>query len=208
MTHTFAKLEVSEKTYKEIKEKLEAAGYHHAFVDGVIDMNGIGLAIPDYSDWVPPENTHTCPRRGESPFGRSEIEADMDSFHDHWRKPEDSCSCCGSLNPDVFMDRLEKGDISLGTTDKSYKVYVHNDGGEQFKQTYRDDKADKFYGYGHPAHNWITKDVEQTKFYFQHFSDKQMERFVELYNDKKIKFKGGFGFYVFPYFMAPVKYKE
>lgn len=42
-TYTFAKLEVSRGTYDEIAGKLRAAGYDHAFVDGAIDMHGIGL---------------------------------------------------------------------------------------------------------------------------------------------------------------------
>lgn len=42
-THTFAELEVSPETYREIEGKLRQAGYHHAFVDGAIDMMGIGL---------------------------------------------------------------------------------------------------------------------------------------------------------------------
>lgn len=43
-THTFAGLEVSQGTYDEIRAKLEAAGYHHAFAEsGAIDMHGIGL---------------------------------------------------------------------------------------------------------------------------------------------------------------------
>jgi hypothetical protein len=43
MTHTFAELEVSDKTYDEIKALLKEAGYGHAFVGGAIDMHGIGL---------------------------------------------------------------------------------------------------------------------------------------------------------------------
>lgn len=49
MTHTYAILEVSSAVYKEIKDKLEAAGYQHAFHDDrdgdgtVIDMHGIAL---------------------------------------------------------------------------------------------------------------------------------------------------------------------
>jgi hypothetical protein len=42
-THTFATLEVAGSTYDEIREKLKSAGYEHAFVDGAIDMHGIGL---------------------------------------------------------------------------------------------------------------------------------------------------------------------
>ena len=47
MTHTYAILEVSSAAYKEIKEKLEAANYHHIFHDNgdgiLIDMHGIAL---------------------------------------------------------------------------------------------------------------------------------------------------------------------
>ena len=43
-THTYAELEVSPEAYDEIRSKLEAAGYTHAFMeDGAIDMHGIGL---------------------------------------------------------------------------------------------------------------------------------------------------------------------
>lgn len=43
MTHTFATLEVSEGVYDEVADLLKEAGYDHAFVDGVLDMHGIGL---------------------------------------------------------------------------------------------------------------------------------------------------------------------
>jgi hypothetical protein len=48
MTRTYAILEVSSKVYAEIKKKLEAAGYQHAFHEErkgvvVIDMHGIAL---------------------------------------------------------------------------------------------------------------------------------------------------------------------
>jgi hypothetical protein len=42
-THTFAELAVSEETYHEIYMLLTEAGYHQAFIDGAIDMNGIAL---------------------------------------------------------------------------------------------------------------------------------------------------------------------
>ena len=45
MTYTYAILEISPAAYREIREKLEAAGYQHAFEpDGAIDMHGIALA--------------------------------------------------------------------------------------------------------------------------------------------------------------------
>lgn len=44
VTHTFATLEVSQRTFKEIERKLKAAKYDHSFVDAnTIDMQGIGL---------------------------------------------------------------------------------------------------------------------------------------------------------------------
>jgi hypothetical protein len=56
VTHTFVKLQVSGIVYDEIAEKLKAAGYEHAFVDGVLDMNGLALVKeqPDESS-TPPE---------------------------------------------------------------------------------------------------------------------------------------------------------
>lgn len=49
MTHTYAVLQVSATVYDEVKQKLEAAGYSHAFhthegePTPTIDMHGIGL---------------------------------------------------------------------------------------------------------------------------------------------------------------------
>lgn len=43
-THTYAVLEISNAAYDEIRAKLEAAGYQHAFMDdGEIDMHGIAV---------------------------------------------------------------------------------------------------------------------------------------------------------------------
>ena len=68
-----------------------------------------------------------CPRRPERPF-------------EYLNKPDDgTCDYCGSLDADVFMARLEAGDVTLDPTDKNYKVYVHNNGGAPFKQTHRID---------------------------------------------------------------------
>lgn len=43
MTRTMATLELSATAFKEIADKLQNAGYGHAFRGGVIDMDGIGL---------------------------------------------------------------------------------------------------------------------------------------------------------------------
>jgi len=104
------------------------------------------------------------------------------------------------------MARLEAGDIELGPTDKSYKVYVHNLGGEQFKQSYRIDEPSK------PGEImkdpmdqshwvWETRLRDECKFYFQHLSDEQRQRFVELLNDKKLKLSYPGYFYRMPFFI-------
>ena len=112
-----------------------------------------------------------CPRRRESYLGSSPAFA-RDNDYD---PIEDDCRYCGSMNPDTFIARLEAGDISLGTTDKNYKVYVNNAGGDKH---------------------------HSCKFYFQHLSEEQQERFIQIYNEKRIKFEGGYGFYVLPFFCA------
>lgn len=48
MTYTYAVLDISPAAYKEIADKLHAAGYDHVFSDDpenreIIDMNGIAL---------------------------------------------------------------------------------------------------------------------------------------------------------------------
>jgi hypothetical protein len=61
MTHTYAILEISQAAFDEIKTKLEAAGYQHAFEPNaqdvaLIDMHGIALK----SDGVVNLGRHQC----------------------------------------------------------------------------------------------------------------------------------------------------
>lgn len=78
------------------------------------------------------------------------------------------------------MERLERGDVEVGPTDKSYKVYVRNKGGETF-------------GGRH-----------ETKFYFQHLTPLQMQRFVELANAGQIAMGYPGHFYTLPFFIRKV----
>lgn len=131
--------------------------------------------------------------------------------------PDDgTCTQCGSLLPDEFMRRLEAGDVALDPTDKSYKVYVINVGGAKFRQSHRTDKPSQpgeiMKDPRDQSHwTWETNESDQCKFYFDHLSEDQKKRFVELYNDKKLKIRrynrdaeGGFSFdghfYVRPFF--------
>lgn len=99
-----------------------------------------------------------CPRRFE--IGQS------GDGEDTWRA-DNTCSYCGSMNPDVFMQKAEAG-VELGPTDKDYKVYVDGMNG---------------------------------KFYFQHLSEEQMKKFVELLNAKTLKIGYPGHFYTTPFFI-------
>lgn len=65
MTHTYAILDVSRRTFEEIAAKLKAAEYHHAFDRDVIDMHGIALRAeepaPDSGPVVAPGGTVETP---------------------------------------------------------------------------------------------------------------------------------------------------
>ena len=136
-----------------------------------------------------------CPRRNE------DARSDLMFPHEDGYRDDDTCSFCGSLNPDTFMTRLEAGELTLGTTDKNYKVYVTVASGPMLKQTYRDCPSDgpRCAGPNECTH-WITRESNHGKFYFQHLSVEQRQRFVELYNDQRLVFEGGYSFYVLPFF--------
>lgn len=87
----------------------------------------------------------------------------------------DCCSFCGSMNPDTLMTRLEEQTVELTPTDKNYKIYVKNAGGTP---------------------------IEAIKFYFQHFSVEQRQRFVDLLNEKKLKLAFPGHFYTPPFFVS------
>lgn len=142
-----------------------------------------------------------CPREAETNAGGVFRSPDFSGW------PEDgSCHYCGSLLPDTLMTRLEAGDVLLVPTDKNYKVYVKNNGGEGFKQRYRTDKpsqpgevmkdpADRSHW------TWETREVKETKFYFEHLSSEQKKRFVELLNGSKLKLDYPGHFYRMPFFI-------
>lgn len=138
-----------------------------------------------------------CPRRSESPF-KAIVEGD------HWQG-DDTCSYCGSLNPETLMARIEKGDIELGSTDKSYKVYVKNKGGAKFPIWHTRTCPDVMTCDSKTCTHWTKDERDTTKFYFQHLDLTQQERFVTLYNEKKLPFGPSEGFYVLPFFMKAVK---
>lgn len=135
-----------------------------------------------------------CPRRSEVARLGYTL-----PYEDTWQA--DSCSYCGSLHPDIFMSRLKASDVILVPTDKNYKAYLRNDGGEPFLQRYRTDNL-PFEGLDSPNHTWVTRSMEETKFYFQHLSEEQHIEFVQLMNAGTIKFAIPGHFYVLPFFIG------
>ena len=109
---------------------------------------------------------HPCPRMEELGGVNSRLKFPRDS---HWRE-DNTCSHCGSMNPEELFEKIEDGSASIVPTDKNYKIYVEGTG-------------------------------RNRKFYFQHFSDKECQKFVDLLNDGKIQFRGSTGFYVMPFFL-------
>lgn len=144
------------------------------------------------------DGTLICPRAVENGAALSMFKPPFNGEM-VWRA-DNTCSYCGSLNPETFMARLEAGDVELVPTDKSYKVYVRNSGGADFQQRYRDCPTDE------PRHgpeeclHWVTRTIDETKFYFQHLSKDQQARFIELYNERKIKMGYPGHFYTTPFF--------
>ncbi len=139
---------------------------------------------------VAPRKVITCGRRAET-FGVAMNEKDADHIRD-----DGTCSYCGSLDPDILMARIEAGTIILEGSDKNYKVYLKvPEGAEMLKQSHRidDDRTGD-----RSKWVWQTDDVNHGKFYFQHLSDEQKKRFVDLWNERKIQNS----MYVMPFFMV------
>lgn len=123
---------------------------------------------------------------------------------DHYRQRngDDACSYCGSMSGDELMAGLESGTLMLGPTDKSYKAYIH----KPYTDAEIADLKEKWKAIGmgrgiletkgHAAYEeWFEKERrlgmffgrQLGKFYFQHLSEPQMLRFIEMLNEKKLK---------------------
>jgi len=87
----------------------------------------------------------------------------------------------GSLHPDIFMRLLESGTVVLTPTDKNYKVYIE--------------------GYDPELDSQLGSTTFRDKFYFEHLSAAQQERFVELMREDKIKYAYPGYFYNLPSFV-------
>lgn len=125
--------------------------------------------------------SQTCPRRMGEP-GPWEREEGLDRWETgHGTVDQDqvglSCSFCGSLNPDRFLELVREGWI-VGPTDKSYKAYLESPQDPEVQ------------GRTH------------AKFYFQHLSREQQDQFIDLHNSRQMKIGHPGHFYVPPFFTA------
>lgn len=138
----------------------------------------------------------TCPRR-MSEMGPWEREENLDAWLQDDRDREEivqpdpgpCCSFCGSLHPEEFLKLISEGWV-VEPTDKTYKAYL----------TQAVEGAKRVAAPGEPLPSARSG---RAKFYYQHFSEEQMRRFVDLYNDGTMRLAHPGYFYQMPFFMAP-----
>lgn len=171
-----------------------------------------------------PSEGHRCGRRNDL-FARDDGSKDWWGKSRGHR----SCSYCGSMHPDDLFAAIDAGTCQISGTDKNYKIYVdvpHPGAGEPCvlssanfdfgdgaikvtpenidtlplsdaqRKDWRDDKGQR--------EHWVRVTPRpanaHAKFYYQHFDDAQQQRFLDLYNEKKLPLEPRFGLYVLPYF--------
>jgi hypothetical protein len=115
-------------------------------------------------------------------------DADRNTGEAHGSDPGPCCSFCGSLHPETFLALISEG-WAVEPTDKDYKAYLH-EVLDLPEQTARPGEPLP------PIRNG------RAKFYYQHLSEAQMQRFVDLYNDNTMRLATPGYFYRLPYFMA------
>jgi hypothetical protein len=165
-----------------------------------------------------------CPRREENPFIRPGG-VDKWMMRDGYRH----CSYCGSLHHEHLFEAIEAG-AKVTPTDKNYKIYVDVPdpragelkvtGMTNSEPTYRQDEWVKVTeenlpeliadGWGdNNLGSWMMKTPRGStihdKFYFQHLSGAEQDKFIDLLNGKKINLAYPGHFYVLPYFAVPVE---
>jgi hypothetical protein len=87
-----------------------------------------------------------------------------------------TCSYCGSFSQSQFFAAVEAG-AEVGPTDKNYKAYLRGPG--------------------------VPPATGAAKFYFQHLDEAGRDRFIELFNSKKMTIGYPGHFYSLPFFCAP-----
>lgn len=177
-----------------------------------------------------PEQSQTCPRR-MAEYGPWEHAEGLDSWTtEHGVTGQDaiglSCSFCGSLNPDRFMELVREGWI-VGPTDKNYKAYLDRPATDDEKQARKErwlasgigkalkraaeaegktpEQAAEELDRAYRAENPATDSVGAVaKFYYQHLSVEQQDEFIALHNEHRMKIGYPGHLYTPPFFTAPI----
>ena len=98
-------------------------------------------------------------------------------YESKWRR-DGTCNYCGSLNADALFKAVKAG-AEIIPTDKNYKIYIRGE---------------------------TAPDVHGTcKFYFQHFTQDERKKFIDLLNENRIILGYPHYFYVPPFF---IKFKK
>lgn len=145
-----------------------------------------------------------------------------------------ACGYCGSMHPDDLFTAIDAGAMITGT-DKNYKIYVDApsvdpaalkvvsaDSGEEMPtwgsgwQRVTDENralmTSQGWGTGHSPYKWIMVQPQgpktHCKFYYEHFDDAHQQRFLDLYNARKMNLEPNFGLYVLPFFASRRKPQE
>lgn len=178
---------------------------------------------------VQPAESQTCPRR-MAEYGPWEHAEGMDSWTTgHGVVGQDavglSCSFCGSLNPDRFMELVREGWI-VGPTDKSYKAYLDQPATDEEKRAKKERWLASDIGQAlkraaeaegktpgqvveeleraYQAENPMADSAGQTaKFYYQHLGAEQQAEFIEIHNSGRMRVGYPGHFYARPYFCGP-----
>lgn len=177
-----------------------------------------------------PDNAgaQSCPRRmGEyGPWERAEGQDAWTTGHGVVGQDAVglSCSFCGSLQPDRFMELVREG-WEVGPTDKSYKAYLRQpltpeeEAQQKADWIQRDAVAQAVRELGErdgKAAEQIAADLDEqwakfphssggpeAKFYYQHLSVEQQDEFIALHNERRMKISYPGHLYVLPYFAVP-----
>lgn len=126
----------------------------------------------------------TCPRR-MSDWGPWERAENLDTWTTgHGVTGQDrvglSCSFCGSLHPDKFME-LVRDSWVVGPTDKNYKAYLGRAAADN-------------------DHAGAEACSQEAKFYYQHLSAEQRAEFIELHNAGRMRIGYPGHLYTLPFF--------
>lgn len=141
-----------------------------------------------------------------------------------------SCSFCGSLHPDRFMELVREGWI-VGPTDKGYKAYLSRpltdeekaerkakwlagftydeviEGARERSETPEEFRAALADSYDRDLSRSEASSTE-AKFYYQHLNVEQQDEFIFLYNDRRMTVGYPGHFYQPPFFTKPATTTE